>query len=476
MKILIVGDNPSVTGGVCNYTRPLMEELSVNIETYYLYSASRLKADYRLFSKPGIEKDNNWPNNNVYKIYNSQNLDKNFDNLKLDITSPVNDKLFEDFIDTLKPETIHINENIGFSSEIVNIAKKKGIKVFVTVHEYWWLCPKRVMVDYNRKVCDGPKDMDKCSHCIKKESVNYSSDKRKRSYLIHNQFSWLHKAYSNIKPAKKATNHPENNIQSLGFLNGAIEHPVDLTLKEELTQRLEACINSLNIADKVIAVSSDVKRILTGYGVNPDKILIQHIGSTIAERKIDHKKELDVDIITIGFIGGVSYYKGVHQLVDAFLKLPNDLLLKSKLEIFGVYNPDYVESIKKEIIKEHLYKDKITFHGRYKPADIPNITNQIDISVLPSLCADTAPQTIFESFSAGLPIIAPDIGGFKDFIKDGINGRIYKGSSVLSLTNVLKDLISNPLLIKEFKDNIPAMKTISENTTELLNLYNERSL
>jgi len=473
MKILIIGDDPQVTGGVCNYTRPLYLEFEKSDEEIlYLYSASRLKADYRLLVKTQIVEDNNWKNNNVYKIINSQNLDKNYDHLELDSVSEKNDTVFKAFIEQHKPDVMHINEIIGFSSNIINIAKEYNIKVLVTVHEYWWLCPKRVMVDFNRNICEGPNDLDKCTHCVADVSKNYNSSKIKVAYLVRNQFSKTHSFLSGLKHSLKKQK-TISHLDSLSFREEQVQHPINRELKDKLVDRLKANIENLNNCDIVIGVSKDVKKHLMHYGVAKEKIVVQHIGSTIADTNIHHSKVVQKEQIIFGFIGGVSYYKGVHQLVDAFLSMPDDYKKKAKLKIFGKYNDNYKKSVDVNIIQDRTYKDNIVFYGRYAPKDIKNITNEVDIAILPSLCADTAPQTIFESFSSELPIIAPSIGGFPDFIEHGRNGLIYEAANVESLKESLMYIIDNPELIDSMRLNIPKMKTISDNAKELINLYDK---
>jgi glycosyltransferase involved in cell wall biosynthesis len=471
MRILIIGDSPKVTGGVSNYTRPLfLEQKKSDIEVKYLYSASRLKADYRFFTKTKITKDPLWEEG-VYKIVNSDNLDKNYDRLELDSNSQKNDQVYEKFIQDYSPDVIHINEIIGFSTNIINIAKSKNIKVIVTVHEYWWLCPKRVMVDFNRKICPGPNDLKKCTHCISLVSKGYDSSKRKKSYLIRNQFPRLYKLLSSIK--QKLKKKDIQKLESLNFGKEKVPSAVNQVLKEQLSKRLNNNIQLLNRCDKIIGVSKDVKDHLVKYGVNSDIIIVQHIGSAIAEKTIIHQKKVQKNKIIIGFIGGVSYYKGVHQLVEAFISMPDEYKRKSKLEIFGNYNVNYKDSIGKNILEGETYPEKVKFYGRYVSTDIPEITNKIDIAVLPSLCADTAPQTIFESFSSQLPLIVPNVGGFPDFITHKENGLIYEASNVKSLREALMYVIDHPDKIEEMRANIPEMKTISSNTKELIKLYNE---
>ena len=203
----------------------------------------------------------------------------------------------------------------------------------------------------------------------------------------------------------------------------------------------------------------------------PDRILVQHIGSAIAEKTIPHTRAVDPADVVFGFIGGVGFYKGVHQLVKAYAGLPASLKERSRLEIFGKYEQPYVDAVTQAYLNDGADRRRVTFHGRFSPDDIPAITNQIDISVLPSLCADTAPQTIFESFNAGLPIIAPRVGGFPDFVIDGENGLLYPAGDVDGLRNCLATVLGDVSLIGRFRDRIPKTKTMPENVRELLALY-----
>ena len=264
---------------------------------------------------------------------------------------------------------------------------------------------------------------------------------------------------------------PPSRSGSLEFGRDEVPARFDPALASAWKNRLEACISGLNLCDRVIGVSEDVRRILVKYGVAPDRILVQHIGSAIAEKTIPHTRAVDPADVVFGFIGGVGFYKGVHQLVKAYAGLPASLKERSRLEIFGKYEQPYVDAVTQAYLNDGADRRRVTFHGRFSPDDIPAITNQIDISVLPSLCADTAPQTIFESFNAGLPIIAPRVGGFPDFVIDGENGLLYPAGDVDGLRKCLATVLGDVSLIGRFRDRIPKTKTMPENVRELLALY-----
>lgn len=463
MKVLIIGDYPGFYGGVTNYTRPLAEELSRSNDVYYLYSCTRtLNYDFfgmRIIKTVPIENSNV----NYYELLNSPTRYFNYNNLSLDYENWI-DNVFNIFLNEINPDVLHIHEIFGLSSNIISIAKKRGIKVFVTVHEYWWLCPHRVMVDFNKKICEGPTDINKCAHCVMKQ--NYSPQSRIR-IIVRKNMKWVHTFY--LKFFKKEESKIIKSVLDFGEeLTPVVQN---LDLYNQIENRLKVNITKLNDCDKIIGVSRDVKNILSRHGVNPNNIIVNHIGSTIANNKIIHYKKVNPEKIVFGFIGGVGYYKGVHQLVRAFLDLSIENKERAEVLIYGKYDFEYFKAMNEEISRDLNSKYKIKFLGKYEPKDLVNITNSIDISVLPSICADTAPQTIFESFSAGLPIIAPKIGGFPDFVLNDINGLLYEATSVNDLKIQLELIINQPDLLDKFKLNINNSKAIDENIVELTNLY-----
>lgn len=465
-RVLIIGDSPKFYGGVTNYTRPLAENLSKKCDVYYLFNSTRTHNN-SFFKKTGIYSiyENEY-SFKCFQLINGKSVYKNYNNLSNDYSEWL-DSIFIEFIDKINPNTIHINEFFGFSTNIFKYIKRRGIKLIVSVHEYWWLCPHRVMVDFNNKICAGPEDINKCTFCVSKVKSKNSAEKelfnQKIKFDFPDLFSFLHK----LKNRKS----PQLDFENLNFGSFSYKEYSNIELNKSLNLRLKNLKDALNLCDLVIGVSSDVKSHLVKFGVDINKIMIQHIGSTIAEQNNLHTKKVNENDIVFGFIGGVGYYKGVHQMVEAFTKLPENLKRKSRLLIYGKYNDSYFNSINRDYINSELDEKRVKFFGKFTPKDLPEITNRLDINILPSLCADTAPQTIFESYSNGLPIIAPNVGGFPDFIKDGINGLIYEKASVEGLKLSMIKIIENPELINEFMTNIPKSKTMNENIEELINLY-----
>ena len=466
MRLLLICDNPAEIGGVSNYTRPLYRELRNQGGDVTLLCTSSMLRRFHFFRRSGIHA----LDDGVFEYYNCPILPTNYSHPENDLSNRRMEKEIRQFLENGRFDIVHIHSMVGMPVSLYGLLKETGAKILTTVHEYWWLCPYRVMVDFNNRICDGPEDFTRCAYCTRRRG--YVKDDRYRVFVLkfEKTFPHLHAAlfrlYRKLKPLP-----PPAGASSLEFGQDQVPAGFEPALAEAWKTRLDACIAGLNLCDRVIGVSEDVRRILVKYGVDADRILVQHIGSAIAEKTIPHTREVDTADVVFGFIGGVGFYKGVHQMVKAYAGLPASLKVRSRLEIFGKYEQPYVDAITHAYLDDGEDRRRVTFHGRFSPDDIPEITNRIDISVLPSLCADTAPQTIFESFNAGLPIIAPRVGGFPDFVMDGENGLLYPAGDVEGLSACMRQVLEDPSLIGFFRSAIPKTKTLRENAEDLLELY-----
>lgn len=456
MKILIVANDPHNIGGVMNYTRPLAEKFcSLGEEVYYFYSGA-WNREYNWFIKPYLKINRDDFPFECAELINSPCWPRNFGNPDIDTAEPKTEKLFNSYLDRVKPDVVHVHSRIGLPASIAKCATVRGIPVINTIHVYGYICQKSVMIDNLGNLCEGPSDLAKCALCtdkkinIPKHKFNARMTKTSKSLLDLMVYA---KRILKGKPVK----------QSEGETPAFAATLADPILVEGLTKRLEYMVNLLNsVVHTNICVSEDVKNTLMRFGVREDKLIVQHIGSLIAETQAPRKSQLH-DPLVIGNIGGVYHYKGTHVLIDAVEKMKSKNFV---VKIFGKYEEEY-----KSLLMKGREKLPVEFTGRYVPTQLPEILNQIDVMVLPSICNDTAPQTIFESYSRYVPIVASNIGGFPDFVKDGINGRLFTPGDADHLARILDEIVEKPNKLNQYAKQIPKLKTIHENALELLKFY-----
>lgn len=468
IKLLILGDDLKINGGVPNYTRPLFVELQKLTNVIYLFTGSYL-GNYTLRLSPKLIEHKE----NIFEIINTKALSRNYHNPLVEVSEKKIEKIFEEFLIYKKITHVHIHSMLGFPSSIYKIIKKLNISLIVTVHEYWWLCMHLVMIDYKGNNCLGPDNLDKCTKCIiSKRNQTRKPFRAKLPFVLKNTFPLIfEKLLKNYKIIKTNNNSyfSNANIKQKNGKDIYINKNKDiLHMRSLLEHRLNSNIDSLNLCDKVIAVSSDVKMTLSKYGVNSENVLVQHIGSLIAKKKIKYTRSFNSSQINFGFIGGVNYYKGIHVLVAAFVKL--DIKYNANLYIYGKFDESYKKSIEEDF-KEFESFNKVKFLGRFSAEQLPSIYPTIDIMVLPSICSDTAPQTIFESYVAKIPIIGSNIGGFPDFIEHDRNGLLFEAGASEDLKEKMEYILENPGKIEDYSKNIPKLKTIVENAKELIELY-----
>jgi sugar transferase (PEP-CTERM/EpsH1 system associated) len=84
--------------------------------------------------------------------------------------------------------------------------------------------------------------------------------------------------------------------------------------------------------------------------------------------------------------------------------------------------------------------------------DIPELLQEIDIFVLPSL-GEGISNTILEAMSAGLPIVASDVGGTPELVEDGVNGTLFAVGDKGAFADALAPLIDSSEQRKKLGEN-----------------------
>lgn len=153
------------------------------------------------------------------------------------------------------------------------------------------------------------------------------------------------------------------------------------------------------------------------------------------------KKELglEADTILVGNIGLFWPVKGQEFLIRAMARI-EEKKRKNPIHIVLVgrgENEDRLRSLAQELD----IREKIHFLGWRK--DIPNILQALDIYVQPSL-SEGLPLAVVEACAAGLPIIASNVGGIPEIIRDNIDGLLVPPANEQAIAEAIVKLLSNP--------------------------------
>lgn len=152
---------------------------------------------------------------------------------------------------------------------------------------------------------------------------------------------------------------------------------------------------------------------------------------------------------SIGYIGRLESYKGVHDLLIAFrdfVKAHPDYTLK--IAGTGSFEPEL-----RAMAEQMQIESKIVWLGKIGGDERKEFYNSVSSIVVPSNYWENFALVAQEALLRGIPTIGTEIGGIPEIVKDGVTGRIVPISSPEKITEALEDVYSKPekslMLMKE---------------------------
>lgn len=148
-------------------------------------------------------------------------------------------------------------------------------------------------------------------------------------------------------------------------------------------------------------------------------------------------------ICTIGYIGRLVEMKGLQILVTAFLKIVKEEKEDINLLIAGTGEGQFGnnEEALKKMVKNYGLENRIRFVGFVD--DVPEFLRKIDLLCLPSLIFDAYPGVAVEAMMSKIPVIASNVGGISEIVKDVERGWLVEPGSVKELREKIIFVIKN---------------------------------
>lgn len=219
---------------------------------------------------------------------------------------------------------------------------------------------------------------------------------------------------------------------------------------EKYFGRLTDFIFTQSDEDRTTAINNNFidesKIVCIGNGIdvfgrfNPQNINHEEIKGLYEEFHLDEEN------IIITFIGRLVSEKGIVELLEAFSGIDGNNI---KLLVVGDIDQGCRDQKTKTLISAK-YKDNKSIIFTGFRGDINNILFLTDIFCLPSY-REGMPRTIIEAMAMECAVIATDIRGCREEVKDGKNGFLVKPQSPEDIRNKLKTLIGDQTLLKSMK-------------------------
>ncbi len=176
-------------------------------------------------------------------------------------------------------------------------------------------------------------------------------------------------------------------------------------------------------------------------------------------------------ILKIGFLGRLSYEKGLHLLINASFKLQKKNL-DHKVYIAGNINDKRFTKYIKYIFKISKGNKNIKFINNVNEKEKKEFFEEIDIFVLPSTNSLEAFGIVqLEAMSYGVPVISSNIKGVNSVINKTNNGYSFMNNNEDDLVKKILLLSKRKIDKLEIKKNVNYYYSESNFKNKILDLF-----
>ncbi|HRD94847.1 MAG TPA: glycosyltransferase, exosortase A system-associated [Rubrivivax sp.] len=230
--------------------------------------------------------------------------------------------------------------------------------------------------------------------------------------------------------------------------DAAVDHgsTTEGSLRYRLTRRLET--HALRNADHVFTICEGLRGDIVARGIPATKVTVIPNAVDIeafdvgGEPDLALKSRLGMDGQTVvGFIGSFYAYEGLDLLLQA---VPSLLKLRPDVRVLLVGGGPQEAALKAQAHALGI-DQQVVFTGRVPHADVQRYYDLIDVLAYPRhsmrLTDLVTPLKPLEAMAQGRVLIASDVGGHKELIRDGETGMLFRAGSVESLVGALNGLI-----------------------------------
>lgn len=329
-----------------------------------------------------------------------------------------------------KIDVLHLISGYLISSSVLEVAHQENVKTVLSLTDFWFLCPRISMINSQNKLSELPITPQKCTQCVGEEKRRYRWPAKILPGIM--KFYWSHQTAE----------------------------------IEQMEGRQKHLLNEFSKVDAVISPSKFLKDFHQKAGAKNPRMIYSRQGYEFSETKDELFQKEKSDHLRLGYIGQFIWKKGIHVIIKA-LKLIPDIPLSLKL--YGNTNafPDYSEKLA-DLAGTDL---RIHWEGVFPHENISSIFRDLDIIIVPSVWYENSPNVILEAFAHKTPVMASNLGGMAELIKEQVNGLLFSPGDEVDLARQIKNIVKNPSIIDKLSQGIEPVKSLDQEINEIENVY-----
>jgi glycosyltransferase involved in cell wall biosynthesis len=315
------------------------------------------------------------------------------------------------------PDVVHINHVMGLSPRLVQIARRLGAAVVLSLHDFYFACPRVHLQKPGGELCDGPNGGQECVRtCFPSRS-----DRDVRTWALRSQYFR----------------------------------------------------RALAMADRIVCYSEYVGSYFKELVADRSRITLipngvpeqfEFWGSLRPGRRLP-------GTLSLAYCGTVAPHKGPHVLLNALRAAKLD---RVALRIIGhCPEVEYAKRLREDAAS--IPGLSLQMYGTYERRQLPFLLQDIDCVVVPSLVPEAGPIVPREALAQGLPLVVARLGALTEIIREGENGFTFNPEKPGDLAGILRRIAGDEELRARLRAGARAspVVTLADHTRLIRSLYEE---
>ena len=204
--------------------------------------------------------------------------------------------------------------------------------------------------------------------------------------------------------------------------------------------------------DRFLAISTYYREMFsTWVGLDRCKIDVVWPGIALNDYRDLPNEPAASRPLTIGFLARFVPEKGLHLLVDAFIRLDRSGEFPNLQLVAGGYvsraYKTYIDGIRTKI-KAHGLDDRIKLLGTLDRSQKLILFKQIDVFSVPAPYREPKGISILEALANGVPVVQPDHGAYHEWVHATQGGLLHRPNDSVDLAEKLAILLRDANLRK----------------------------
>jgi len=363
------------------------------------------------------------------------------------IANPAIGEWFAALLERERPDLVHVNSAYLLSVTPIEGSKRLQLPLIVTLHDYWFLCPRVTLLTGTGEACDVPDDPAACACCLATERRRF----RLPDIVTRGGAGRL------ARPLLRSVNA----ARWLGVAPDAAA----------IAARRTRVWQALGQADLVIATTEFQRQLFLRHGFPDARLVLCRLGvDTSADGHAPRPR--DGAELRLAYVAQLAHHKGAHLLIEAVNRLRGGSPAV-RLKIYG--DPTAFPSYARRLRRLAAGNPCIEILGAVDNARVAACLADVDVLVMPTLAPDTGSLAVLEARAAGKLAVVARVGALPELIRDGIDGLSFARGDVADLAAVLQRLRDEPGLVERLTAQTPPARRIDDEMAELFPLYQRLS-